>query len=201
MKKIYFSKELGLEHAAICGVKTMTRRVVPEALLKKAYDSVGSGLSPEQTLAAVKDYLLRHAPYKVGEVAALAQRYQDILIFQNNPGTPIHENGVYCRIDSTHGWSNKQGVRAELMPHRIRFTGVRIERLRDIPDQDCIREGIVRCTDTRYVAYYRWPTLDYPRNSYTSALSAFVALISRIGGRNIWRDNPWVYAYEFERVR
>lgn len=33
-------------------------------------------------------------------------------------------------------------VRAEMMPHQIRIIGIRCERLRDISDASCLKEGI-----------------------------------------------------------
>lgn len=39
-------------------------------------------------------------------------------------------------------WSNKMFVKAELMPHQIRITGIKCERLYDISEADCLREGI-----------------------------------------------------------
>lgn len=39
------------------------------------------------------------------------------------------------------GWDNKMFVRAEHMPHRIRITDIRVERLQDISDEDCLRKA------------------------------------------------------------
>ena len=35
-------------------------------------------------------------------------------------------------------------VKADLMPHHIKITGIKVERLQDISDEDCLKEGIVR---------------------------------------------------------
>lgn len=66
--------------------------------------------------------------YKVGEIVAVAQSYADIGI----------EPFAFCEA----AWRNKMFVKAELMPYQIKITNVRIQRLQDISDEDCLREGI-----------------------------------------------------------
>ena len=39
------------------------------------------------------------------------------------------------------GWNNKMFVRADLMPHRIKITGIKLERLQDISEEDIYKEG------------------------------------------------------------
>ena len=91
-------------------------------------------------------------------------------------------------------------VRADLMPHQIRITGVRVERLQDISDEDCLREGILEdCPGVQY----SFPTEigycgQYP---FGSPRDAFAALIDRISGKGTWEKNPWVFVYEFELVK
>lgn len=41
------------------------------------------------------------------------------------------------------GWTNKMFVRANLMKRHIRITDVKVERLRDISEEDCLKEGII----------------------------------------------------------
>lgn len=91
-------------------------------------------------------------------------------------------------------------VRADLMPHKIRITNVRVERLQDISDEDCLREGIF------------WDYGDYPymatkmykynaKEEYIHPKAAFAALIDKVSGKGAWASNPWVFVYEFELVK
>ena len=42
----------------------------------------------------------------------------------------------------------KVSVRA-VVQHQIRITGIRVERLQDISDEDCLREGITTTTEEK----------------------------------------------------
>jgi hypothetical protein len=94
-------------------------------------------------------------------------------------------------------------VKAKYMPHRIRITGIRAERLQDISDKDCLREGIrksvVEYGDKKIV---QWTYFDEKRTIwFDSPRDAFAALIDRISGHGTWQRNPWVFAYEFELIK
>ena len=82
------------------------------------------------------DYALSSSRYKVGEVVAVAQKYKDIAL-----DVPVE---LAAELIKQPGWNNKMFVRADLMPHHIRITNIRVERLRDISEEDCLKEGICR---------------------------------------------------------
>lgn len=88
------------------------------------------------------------------------------------------------------------------MPHQIRITGIKCERLQDISDKECLREGIRQFTPNFPKNFPIHPThfvagdilKDTPRE-------AFASLIDKISGRGTWASNPWVVCYEFELVK
>ena len=101
-------------------------------------------------------------------------------------------------------------VKAELMPHRIRITNVKLQKLRNISDKDCLKEGVVECVrkigGTEVKKYYPsqrhadavkeigWGIVDdTPR-------TAFARLIDWVLGDGTWANNPYVFVYEFELV-
>lgn len=95
-----------------------------------------------------KDFYEREVPsYEVGEVVAVAQRYEDLAdIYQDKDSYLLQLSKVYgCNPEDVMklpGWTNKMFVKSELMPRRIRITGIKCERLQDISDADCLKEGI-----------------------------------------------------------
>ena len=98
---------------------------------------------------------------------------------------------------------NKISVRAALMPHQIRITGIRCERLQDISDEECMREGILESwyesTDTTTYGY-----ADEKKGTaveFDTPRKAFASLIDKVSGRGTWASNPWVVVYEFELVK
>lgn len=166
MKRISFkdSEGLNLTQAVLEGRKTMTRRI------------------------AYRNDVYR-VKYEVGEVVAIQQSYRDAL------GDFFFEgSSVEKKFKHTAGWANKMFVKAEYMPHHIRITDVRVERLRDISDEDCMREGITKDNEP-YSRYFF--SLD---SWYNTPCAAFAALIDKVSGRGTWNSNPLVWAYGFELV-
>lgn len=172
MKKIMFNDKFCLTQAVLSGTKTMTRRLL------RGNVPLGNW---EETV--------KHLPYKIGEVVAIAQSYNDI-------GKPQYDKfgkGVA-------GNSNKMFVRANLMPHHIRITDIEIERLQDISDDDIIREGVWQFYDNKKL-FYVSKTIGYaPDVAFLTAREAFAYLIDMVSGKGTWDLNPWVVVYEFEKV-
>lgn len=135
--------------------------------------------------------------YEVGEVVAVAQSYEAAGF---DPGYCI-EGGQFAQKHA--GWHNKMFVKPALMSHRIRITGIKCERLQDISDEDCFREGIseswYESTDTTTYGY-----ADEKKGTaveFDTPRKAFAALIDKVSGRGTWKSNPWVVVYEFELVK
>ena len=91
-------------------------------------------------------------------------------------------------------------VKADLMPHRIRITEVRVQRLQDISDEDCLNEGVIYDKLTT-VAPYGFYVKEGIRKCYRTPQDAFWELINRVSGKGTWERNPYVLAYTFELVQ
>ena len=186
MKKIMFSDAFCLTLAVLNGKKTMTRRVLR--------DNVPLG-NWEETA--------KHLPYKVGEVVAIAQSYKEVY-----PNADFEMVGDGFMTESA-GWTNKMFVRANLMKRHIRITDVKVERLRDISEEDCLKEGIIFIEsasimgeDAYFFAVKRKVGQMYDNilKFFSSPQRAYADLIDEISGRGTWKRNPWVVVYTFERV-
>lgn len=201
MKKIMFNDRYGLTTAVLEGRKTMTRRVAEKVLVE---DENGE-------LRWNGEF--KPARYKVGEVVAVAQAYGDIVTrmnaedYQSSAFAPLLSQGPFLS-DGAAGWTNKMFVRADLMPHHIRITGIQVERLRDIAEEDCLREGIYKRDPAPGVpALFAYDTTQdqdghmLATTWYTTARGAFSGLIDKVSGKGTWGDNPWVFVYEFELVK
>lgn len=181
MKKIMFNDYYGLTKAVLEGRKTQTRRIVAEQQLRtilhfpkhadRNFDELIEGCKSNEY--GVKLF----APYVNGEEVAIAQKYSEC-------------NRAVCLVDSK-GWNNKMFVCADLMPHRIKITNVRVERLQDISDEDCLKEGIDEDKLYSFGKLNEHLSFDTPRE-------AFAALINKVSGKGTWERNPWVFVYDFE---
>lgn len=194
MKKIMFNEEYGLQRAVLKGRKTMTRRMVPVGTLAKAK-------AKSQLYGKREEYYIRYyAYYKVGDIVAIAQRYSDLsdeTIYESDDMLKVRQSAL------EKGWCNKMYVNAELMPHHIRITKVKVEHLQDISDDDCLKEGI------GYVGgysenYYLGHGVQLDNGEWmklgNSPREAYSVLIDKISGKGTWERNPLVYVYEFELV-
>ena len=138
-------------------------------------------------------------PYNVGDVVAIQQAYKEAL--KKYQWEEEYFEEVY---EKSAGWTNKMFVKAELMPHHIRITDVRVERLQDISDEDCLREGVIE-DDVPFVEdnFHIIPTryIKHSRGNYwVTPREAFAALIDKVSGRGTWNSNPLVWVYSFELV-
>ena len=197
MQKIMFNDRYGLTQAVIEGRKTMTRRLIPDEFFGLTWDTRGNTLVYENEYGDFIDVRLsKYTRYKVGEIVAVAQRYQDIFDYSNCVNPYAWEDD-----DKPSGWTNKMLTKAKLMPHQIRITGIKCERLQDISDEDCIKEGLEWDHKARmfYVSLGITNTLrewlgGTPRE-------AFASLTDMISGSGTWESNLFVTAYEFELVK
>lgn len=189
MQKIMFNYRYGLTNAVIEGRKTMTRRLIPDEFFGLTWDTRGNTLVYENEYGDFID--VRHSKYtryKLGEVVAVSQCYNDV----------VQE---FTDLAFVPGSTNKMFVRADLMPHQIRITGIRCERLQDISDEDCVKEGVRVGSQALEYPYYFIDTKQFLICDYKSPRRAFAALIDKVSGRGTWDRNPWVVVYEFELVK
>ena len=180
MQKIMFNDKYGLTQAVLEGRKTQTRRT----FLKHGEENLLHDIT--------SDYLISvRSRYKVGETIAIAQPYADI--------TP-QVDWVKCMIRKEKlGWNNKMFVRAEDMPHHIRITKIRIERLQDIKSEDCLKEGLWRAGDIGLEGTTYWYH-GLANSSFRTPQEAYASLIDRISGKGTWASNPYVFVYDFELI-
>lgn len=188
-KKIMFSDKFCLTQAVLSGTKTMTRRLLR--------DNVPLG-NWEETK--------KHLPYKVGDIVAIAQPYKDII-----ECLPMYSDAILDEVGMPRkafraGWTNKMFVKADLMKHHIRITDVKVERLKDISDDDILREGIRKegyaggCMYFYNKAYIRKGNRYVEPIYNTTPMRAFASLIYKVCGGETWKRNPWVVVYSFELV-
>lgn len=209
MKKIMFNDKFALTEAVLEGRKTMTRRILDYEKYKKTWDDMCRLGNP--CFDTFDDFLIkRKAQYKIGEVVAVAQNYHDV--YEELKRT--HGSSSRVTREFFHKYvqggrmpvSNKMFVRADLMPHQIKITDVKVERLQDISEEDCLREGVVK--HTPFPIDENKPRFAYKVNKqglafewFCTPQNAFAALIDKVSGKGTWNSNPYVFAYTFELVR
>lgn len=148
-----------------------------------------------EELKRMLDYALAHSPYKTGEKVAIAQKYIDLA-----------SNEEFYRLCSVHGiplesikyekgCKNKMFVKAELMPYHIHIKNVKIERLQDISEEDCLKEGIVDFESRINKAHFY--SITDESATYGTAKKPYALLIDKLLGKGTWESNPYVFVYDF----
>jgi hypothetical protein len=215
MQKMMFNDKYGLTEAVLKGSKTQTRRIVSlprtfkgiyVAGFRKCTNSVGewfTDLYDEDECTIDGSYL--KSKYEVGEVVAISQSYSTVCngMMQKDSDSDLYENFRDAIIhDNSAGWYNKMFVRADLMPHQIQITNIRLEKLQDISDEDCIAEGIYKgqcgSIETHFMDAYYFKGNIQP---YCTPRDAYAELIDMVSGKGTWESNPYVFVYEFKLIK
>lgn len=218
MKKILFNDKFGLTKAVLEGRKTMTRRIIPNRVEVKESGYNACGFCDED------DRDVKPA-YKVGDVVSIAQSYESIGRKDIAWEYQVNDDGSAIESVMLPGWKNKMFVRSEYMPWAIKITDVRVERLQDISEEDCSKEGVIKLPYTTgdentYYSYWNGisneprhkskPPFTFTMNSgkitqfaiseLDAARKVFQDIIDGVSGKGTWDSNPWVFVYEFEVI-
>lgn len=200
MKKMMFNDRYGLTKAVLEKRKTVTRRlpIIP----KNSYGGMEILDDILTTWDCNGNEIPIKPPYITGEIVAVAQSYYSVMMSGIKVPYKFDIN-----LTEHKGWGNKMYVCADLMPHQIRIIDVRAERLQDITDDDCLREGIYKDECKTYFNGYAFELTRCEGNHilatrwYKSPRKAFADLIDKISGKGTWNSNPFVWRIEFELVK
>jgi hypothetical protein len=173
MKRILFNRKFGLLDAVLNRHKTQTRRICLDQINPTA----------------------NKPKWHIGEVVAISQPYKDILSY------------AYCgkyeldKLTHTKGWSNAMFTKADLLPHHIEITGIKVERLQDISDEDCLKEGIYEDSgDDNFPPSIFYEFEGNKDDGFDTPREAFADLIDKVLGKGIWLNNPYVFCYSFKLI-
>jgi hypothetical protein len=167
MKGILFTEPLF--HKVVNGTKTQTRRV----------------MKPQPIDPITKENQILYKPrYKSGETLYLKEPY-----FISAYGELVYKYGNdWENIE----WKNKLFMPESYARYFIEITGVRCERLQDISDEDCMKEGILSYGGGQ------WYAIGEDGDIYSTPQAAYADLIDKINGKGTWERNQFVWVYDFK---
>lgn len=120
-------------------------------------------------------------------------------------GNELPKKTWYRADNSDIGWTDDDGWQVNVpwkpsihMPRAasriaLEITSVRVERLQDISDADCVAEGCGALASAIGCPMTSAPGETIPRAMYR-------ALWESINGSGSWDANPWVWAVEFRKI-
>lgn len=191
-----FKDKYCLTQAVLNGTNTMTRRIerfepsvrmFDEALnIEGGFNEKGRWIFTlyNKNGDIIGDIIPR---YNISEVVAVAQSYKDARVIGD---TTLDYPYIFDEDDA--GYNNKMFVKAELMPHHIRITDIKVERLQDISKEDCLKEGIIFIESLSIMGEdaYFFTVKHKARQMYDNILKffsspqrAYADLIDKISGR------------------
>ena len=223
MKKIMFNDKFGLTQAVLEGRKTQTRRIMKVQPPYKNLDIAFPVFVEEDWHTnplygsfcwVNKDNPKEHTnwikpAFKDGEVVAVAQSYcsisEELENCDNVTCAAHYEKNVqkaseYISWMEHPGFNNKMFVAADMMIHQIRITDVRVERLLDISDEVCLKEGVVKWdAGQKDIPFFSYP--NSAKCDYDTPQEAFANLINKVSKKDVWSENTYVFVYDFELVK
>lgn len=208
MKKIMFNDKYGLTQAVLEGRKTMTRRVISYPSKFRGQNVAGyyvcrkpSGELVEVCLHDEDERMIDAGQifpnFQVGEVVAIAQSYKDSGYTPDSLDRHPKDLSIRGLMKDSAGWNNKMFVKSYACKHHIKITNIKVERLQEISDDDCLKEGIFEWNaGQKDIPFYSFSYADIP--DYFTPRDAFADLIDKVSGKGTWEENPFVWVYEFK---
>ena len=190
------------------GRKTQTRRVVKQIRTNDNgnvdfdFKNHSGRNIPKEDINSALVGLVDNAPYKVGDVLYVKETYQHTEVLNIHP---TDDNYGYVYKADNQPWEDFEGWKWKspmFMPEKaarlfIVITGIKVERLQDISEEDAIAEGVERIADYGSTGYKLYTEPD-AAHSDIDAVWSFESLWQSINGEKSWNANPWVWAYTFE---
>lgn len=212
MKKIMFNDKIGLTQAVLEGRKTMTRRIITHPSKFRGQNVCGyyvcrkpSGEVTEVCMYDEDERMIDEgqifSKYQVGEVVAIAQSYKDSGYDPDSLDRHPKDLSIRGLMKDSAGWNNKMFVKSYACKHHIKITNVKVERLQDISDEDCLKEGIYEDSgDDEFPPSIFYEFEGNKDDGFDTPRKAFTALIDKVSGKGTWESNPFVWVYEFKLI-
>lgn len=213
MKKIMFNDKYGLTLAVLEDRKAMTRRIISYPSKFRGQNVAGYYVCRKPSGELVEVYLHDEDErmidagqifpnFQVEEVVAIAQSYKDSGYDPDSLDRHPKDLSIRGLMKDSAGWNNKMFVKSYACKHHIKITNVKVERLQDISDEDCLKEGVYRLDSANGsggIAYSFAGASDKKHiGLYDTPREAFADLINKVSGKGTWERNSFVWVYEFK---
>lgn len=175
MKGILFNDRFLLTDLVISGQMTQIRQIVPLEDVKS------------------KDDFSKCLTFRVGDVLAVMQSYETIVKQRH-----LDADYVNTYLKQSEGWKHKDSAKEELMPNQIIIKQIRLEKLGDISNDDCLKEGIRK---NRWGNFY----FDSTENQdfiFCTPKQAYISRFEKMSDSTDWKtmENSLTAIYEFGLV-
>jgi hypothetical protein len=200
------------------GRKMMTRRAVKLAEFQRS-DTPGYDFTFRDRAKRWHDYrsddIARVCPYgRPGDRLRLLSSWATDARYDGFKPTDLPRDGDPTELGRPVFWSHWDGGEkpswcgklrpGRFLPSSLRWlmpiaevTGVRVERLQDISEEDARAEGVEPCGGFMASAGC-WTNYGPDGSSFHTARASFMSLWRSINGGDSWVANPWVWVVSFK---
>ena len=182
-RPILFNAEM--VNAVLSGRKTQTRRLFKfqtEDHVELATGSDGRHCADDFE----NDLQYFECPYgKIGDQIWVRETFSET-DYRTAYRADIND-GIHCIVEK---WTPSIHMPRWASRIQLEITGVRVERLNDISEEDAVAEG---CDKSKSVAARTIGWCETP-------VRAFNRLWKQIYGADSWQSNPWVWVVEFKKI-
>lgn len=204
---IIFNSEM--VRAILDGRKTQTRRIIKAVPTTHDFHGwiMSSTCAKDEGKACwaigdsplLKDPIRRNCPFgKIGDRLWVRETWQCGLCTEST----FAYRATHKPSDLEEGWSEIIKWRPSSQMPRwasrilLEITGVRVERLQDINEEEAVAEGVAPL----HGGYWKHYQPDWTQHQL-SARGSFVTLWNSINGVDAWYKNPWVWVIEFKQIQ
>lgn len=206
IKPILFSTPM--VRAILDGRKTQTRRVIKTQPIRNDCPIIPSEewgfvqrKQIQESPARYEIYQSWKCPYgQPGDVLWVRETWQP-----SSSGVYVHFKADWADEDAGKGWKPSIHMPKSAARIFLQITNVRVERLKDISDEDAKQEGIQEFTKDGVGFKYgldgwNWSCMSGSPFMCRNREFAFEELWKSINGEQSWDENPWVWVVEFKII-
>jgi hypothetical protein len=181
--------------AILDGRKTQTRRVI-----KPQPHDISDRTSEEVNAAWQEGFVSVKCPYgAVGDLLWVRETHG----YDGSGNCRYHadDNEIEGNWMLVKGWCPCTNMPRGASRITLEITGVRVERLQDISEDDAIAEGVEGFGDGLWRDYSIKPEDNEGHNYFRTAKESYQSLWQSINRKNqgtFWDANPWVWVIEFK---
>ncbi len=201
-KPILFSTEM--VQAILEGRKTQTRRILkpqPEQS-NVILDGIKQNVFMLKDCATPKGWLQHKLHnFKIGDILWVRETWQTTWNENKKSWDTIYkaDGGYWIDDDGIMKWKPSIYMPKKRARIFLEVSNVRVERLRDISEEDAIAEGFGPVINDKYPAPGKF--INHLNNHHMfNAIDSFASMWVKLNGKGAWKSNPWVWVYEFKQV-
>jgi len=217
-KPILFNAEM--VRAVLDDRKTQTRRVIKDPFEMGCLTGDCPHIEQLECNDYIKEYALTECPYgEIGTRLWVRETFRECCVTGTNmvQGVPVEQDADWFEYRADYDIEHAKAVTWKpsiFMPRaasriNLEITDIRVERVQDISESDCLAEGI-EYKDTEIVGQPHHGYSNGSEQLYGSAGFAFKELWDSINAKRkdkdgnllncSFDDSPWVWAVTFKRL-